>query len=217
MNKRRLLDLCCGEGIASWGYWASGMFSEIVGVDIEPNMSSCYSFDFINADMMTLDYDFLSQFDIIHASPPCQAYSYATPDRCKARHKKLIPGTKLMLHAANTSHVIENVPGAKLDLKPNVEMNGLYFGLSISRPRFFYVSSLAAAHALRLTKKGIGKAVHGGEYVSRADLIECFGLQNIISRHTLKKLSIDGIKQSIPPIFTKTLAEMIFTDKPRIG
>jgi hypothetical protein len=90
----RLLDLFCGEGLAAWGYWLSGRFSEIVGVDINPEMSSSYSFDFVCADALTLDYEFLLQFDFIHASPPCQGYSKMTPDQSK--HPRLIPGTHLM-------------------------------------------------------------------------------------------------------------------------
>lgn len=71
----KLLDLFCGEGLAAWGYWLSGRFSHIVGVDINLQMRSRYSFDFIEGDVLSLDYEFLSKFDFVHASPPCQAYS----------------------------------------------------------------------------------------------------------------------------------------------
>jgi len=50
----RLLDLCCGAGLAAWGYWRSGAFSEVVGVDINPMP---YPFDFICGDALTLDYE----------------------------------------------------------------------------------------------------------------------------------------------------------------
>lgn len=215
VQTRKLLDLCCGEGLVSWGYWASGMFSEIVGVDLNAEMSTRYSFDFIHGDMLALDYDFLSQFDFIHASPPCQAYSDATPKEYRARHMRLIAATQHMLYAVGKPYVIENVPGAKKDLRPNAAMNGLYFGLPINRPRYFKVSGLTAP--LRLIKAGRGMRVHGGDYVERDALIQAFGLEQIVSRHSLKLMTRDGIKQGIPPVFTKTLATMLFDCKVKVG
>ena len=73
-----LLDLYCGTGVGAWGYWRSGRFSQIVGVDTDDEKLAGYSFDKINANALSLDYDFLAQFDFIHASPPCQAYSKMT-------------------------------------------------------------------------------------------------------------------------------------------
>jgi DNA (cytosine-5)-methyltransferase 1 len=105
----KLLDLFCGEGLAAWGYWRSGRFSEIVGVDLNPQMKGRYAFDFILGDVQALTYDFLDQFDFIHASPPCQAYSYITPDQ--TRHARLVAATRLMLYASGKPHVIENVQG----------------------------------------------------------------------------------------------------------
>lgn len=211
----RCLDLFCGEGLASWGYWRSGRFSEIVGVDINPEMSARYSFNFLCADALTLNYEFLDQFDFIHASPPCQAYSTVTPAWARERHMRLIAATHLMLYATGKPYVIENVPGAKRELRPNVEMNGLYFGLPSDRPRFFFVSALE--QPAMLTKRGRGWRIHGGEYVERDKLIEAFGLREMIGRHRLKQITREGIKQGIPPIFTYTLAKMLFPSKFLIG
>lgn len=136
---RKLLDLCCGGGLAGRGYWESGCFSEICGVDNNPDMKHVYPFDFICADMLTLTYDFLLQFDFIHASPPCQFYSYATPDWARGRHMRLIPGTHLMLKSTGLPHVIENVPGSALDLRPNLVLSGLDVGVPMKRPRYFHV------------------------------------------------------------------------------
>lgn len=207
----RLLDLYCGEGLAAWGYWRSARFSEIVGVDLNPEVSTGYSFDFVCRDALTLDYAFLDQFDFIHASPPCQAYSQVTPAWARGRHVRLIAATHLMLHAAGKPYVIENVPGAKRELRPNVAMNGLYFGLASDRPRYFYASGLATGK--RFIKRGRGMQIHGGDYVERDKLIAAFGLDKMISPHRLKHLTRDGIKQGIPPVFTKTLAEMLILNK----
>ena len=66
-ERLRLLDLFCCAGGAAVGYNEAGF--EIVGVDIDPQPR--YPFEFIRADVMRLDLDFLSSFDAIHASPPC--------------------------------------------------------------------------------------------------------------------------------------------------
>ena len=190
----KLLDLFCGEGLAAWGYWLSGRFSEIVGIDTNPDMRDRYSFDFLNMSAQGLTYDFLDQFDFIHASPTCQGYSYITPDQNK--HIRLVAATKLMLYASGKPHVIENVQGAVKDLRPNLEMDGHYFGLQMERRRFFYVSTLAAPQ--RLIKQGQSVVIHGGDYVRRADLIRAFGLE-VINENITRRLTRTGIEQGVPP------------------
>jgi len=198
----RLLDMFCGEGLASLGYWNSGRFSEIVGIDI-CDMSSSYSFDFIQGDCISLDYNFLMSFDFIHASPPCQYYSKITPDRTK--HMRLIPGVKLMLAASGIPHIIENVEGSSLDLKPNVVLNGHYIALPMDRKRYFYVSHLDGMFRLISSGSSINFSPHGSAYTSRSSLNECFGLGDINSRQ-LSKLTMKGIEQGIPPRMTQFLA-----------
>jgi hypothetical protein len=139
--KRKLLDLCCGAGLAGAGYWQSGCFSEIVGIDIDPQFKRIYPFDFICADAFKLDYEFLLPFDFIHASPPCQFYSAITPRWARGRHPRLIPFAHLMLQAAGKPYVIENVPGSGHDLRPNLILSGFDVGLPLDRPRLFHINS----------------------------------------------------------------------------
>lgn len=209
----KLLDLYCGEGLAAWGYWMSGRFSEIVGVDINPEMSGSYSFDFVCGDCRSLTYDFLEQFDFIHASPPCQAYSYLTPE--PERHMRHVSGTKLMLYASGKPHVIENVQGAVKELRPNLTLDGHAVGLPMERRRYFYVSEMPGSH--QVLGQGETVAVHGSQYISREQLIKVFGLRDYVSTRRLSQMTIRGIEEGIPPAMTHWIIERLYPEKLRCG
>lgn len=211
---RRILDLFCGEGLAAWGYWLSGRFSEVVGVDCNPLVGERYAFDFIQADCLSLTYDFLMDFDFIHASPPCQAYSYLTPDDGKER-PKLVAGTKLMLYASGVPHIIENVQGAVKELRPNLTLNGHYVGLPMERRRYFYISTWRASHQ-RLGRGNKTISVHSGGFVPRSILERAFGLEMIPERPR-KRLTARGIEEGIPPAMTYWIASELFREKLAIG
>jgi len=208
---RRLLDLFCGEGLAAWGYWNSGRFSEIVGVDCNPAMAGKYAFDFIQGDCMKLTYDFLMGFDFIHASPPCQAYSYITPDQSK--HHRLVAGTRLMLYASGVPHVIENVQGAVKELRPNLTLDGHFVGLPMQRRRYFYVSTWEKTEQ----HLGVGESipVHGRKFICRAELIRAFGL-DCVNTQRCSSLTIHGMEEGIPPAMTHYIASRLY-DKLVIG
>lgn len=215
----RLLDLFCGGGLAAWGYWRSGRFSEIVGVD---KHAMPYPFDFVKGDAFSLDYDFLMDFDFIHASPPCQFYSKITPDRTK--HPRLIPAVRLMLAAAGKQHVIENVEGSGHDLKPNWVMSGRDVGLPILRRRYFHCSWMRSCAAVKVSiedvahlssARGSHVVVHGGN-LTKQGLIEAMGLNEMSSSY-LSHLTVRHIEQGIPPAMTKRIAEAFTPNKFLIG
>lgn len=127
--KPRLLDLFSGAGGASVGYSRAGF--EVVGVDIG-NMKR-YPFEFIRADVRDVlaDRKFLSSFDAVTASPPCQTNS-RTQHLRNAQGKSpgtlsldMIPEVRDVLSELGRPYVIENVEGA--DMRDPITLCGSMF------------------------------------------------------------------------------------------
>lgn len=133
MTRPRLLDLFCGAGGCAAGYHRAGF--DVVGVDIEPQPH--YPYEFHQADALTYP---LAGFDVIHASPPCQAYSQAAQTQRNAgkEYPDLLAPTREKLIAAGLPWVIENVPGAPM--RADYKFCGCQFGLDLRRERWFEVS-----------------------------------------------------------------------------
>lgn len=130
-NKLKLLDLFCGAGGATMGYYRAGF--EVTGVDINPQPN--FPFKFIQEDSMKFP---LEGFDVIHASPPCQAFSIASYGR---RHKEgriypdLLTPTRERLKESKQPWIIENVIGAPMSRM--IVLCGLMFDLRVFRHRCF--------------------------------------------------------------------------------
>lgn len=129
-----MLDLYCGAGGAAMGYHRAGF--DVVGVDINPQPN--YPYEFIQADALTpiqafeehLGFD----FDVIHASPPCQRYSDLAKRNGNAHeHPDLIGPVRELLRRTGLPYVIENVEGAPLE-NP-ITLCGAHFHLGTSEYR----------------------------------------------------------------------------------
>jgi DNA (cytosine-5)-methyltransferase 1 len=132
----RLLDLFCGAGGAAMGYHRAGF--EIVGVDIKPQKH--YPFEFHQADAFEYLAAHADEFDVIHASPPCEAYSRANHVHHREYPRLIEPVRELL---AGRPYVIENVAGAPL--RNPVVPCGMMFGLKVYRHRLFECSSFFLA------------------------------------------------------------------------
>tara|TARA_Y100000310_G_scaffold282378_1_gene303526 strand:- start:1548 stop:2408 length:861 start_codon:yes stop_codon:yes gene_type:complete len=174
-----LLDLFCGAGGAAAGYHAAG-FKTIVGVDIEPQPN--YPYRFIQADALEYVADHGSDFDAIHASPPCQGYSYMTnnlPWNRDRDYPMLILPTREALKATAVPWVIENVMGARRGSatlkRRRVQSHGMdagylcgqMFGLPFYRHRlfessFFWMQPGHPKHRLNLHPRS-ERSVYGGK------------------------------------------------------
>jgi len=119
------------------GYHRAGF--DVVGVDIQPQPH--YPFEFHQADAL----EFLAvhghEFDVIHASPPCQGYSKMRhlPWLKHREYPLLIGAVRDAMIGIGRPWVIENVATAPLH---GGELCGLALGLPVLRHRRFESSHL---------------------------------------------------------------------------
>ena len=156
MNHDRplLLDLFCGAGGAAKGYHDAGF--DVVGVDINPQPNYPYEFHQGDAlDWLTLD---VSDFAVIHASPPCQRYSTSTASTgTPSDHPDLLAPVRSSLGRTGLPYVIENVPRAPV--RRDLMLCGSMFGLQVRRHRHFEFGGIEAPEQPRCQHKAQGRLV----------------------------------------------------------
>lgn len=204
MSKPKLLDLYCGAGGCSVGYHRAGF--DVIGVDIKGYKG--YPFPFIKSDVFEfLQSNDVSQFDFIHASPPCHNYSISTvPQRHSGSrtYVDLIDRTRFYLIQLEKPYVIENVPGSPL--KNYIELSGAMFGLKVIRRRWFESNiTLFAPPAVRYKRK----SVVDGDYVTVVS--SQFGnLSKAREAMGIDWMSRKEIVLAIPPAYTEFIGRQIY-------
>jgi DNA (cytosine-5)-methyltransferase 1 len=204
----RLLDLfCCGGG-AGMGYHQAGF--DVVGVDIAPQPR--YPFTFVEADALEFLAEFGYEFDVIHASPPCQGYSHLTPEASKGKHEKLIPAVRQLCREFGKPYVIENVAGARKELESPVMLCGSMFGLRTQRHRFFEVNFPLEAPA-KCDHSEIHLLVTTASKASR-ELRFKLGMKPKSVKNAPEAYGIDWmgfaeLKEAIPPAYTRFIGERL--------
>lgn len=126
----KLLDLFCGAGGCSVGYQRAGF--SVTGVDIAPQPR--YPYEFHQMDALDFLAKYGDSFDVIHASPPCQAYSKARYIN-DVDHPELLEATRTALIETGKPWVIENVKGAPM--YRTILLCGQSFNLRTYRHRLF--------------------------------------------------------------------------------
>lgn len=221
MNRPKLLDLFCGAGGAAMGYHRAGF--DVVGVDINPQPH--YPFEFIQADALEVLRDLidgypvggfafgwlLSDFDAIHASPPCQAYSWGTRKGREDRWPRLIADVREFAGASGLPYVIENVTGARPEMRDPILLCGQMFGLGVIRHRLFEMSDSPALVPYHPRCQGLvrsGRAVtvagHGGDNQrgrgGRVQLQAAMGID---------WMGDEELRESIPPAYTECIGAQL--------
>lgn len=210
----KLLDLYCGAGGGAVGYHEAG-FDEIIGVDKvnQPN----YPFEHVLMDVFVyLENEDLSSFDVIHASPPCQAYS-ATRHLTTVKHSDRLAELRDLLIATGKPYVIENVVGAPLR-RPIMLCGTMFPPLRVIRHRLFESNIKLVAprheeiHPAVVTRNKGRKGYGLDEWT---DFVTVAGGRNCSNAAALNAMGIDWymtgyeVSQAIPPPYTKYIGEQL--------
>jgi DNA (cytosine-5)-methyltransferase 1 len=183
------------------GYARAGF--EVTGMDIKHGKR--YPFEYIRKDVMELRPEDLEQYDVIHASPPCQTFSatrHLRNAQGKSTSKKdYVAQIRSLLVVSGKPYVIENVMGAPL-IDP-VQVCGSAFGLKVRRHRLF--ESNVPLKGTECHHKQQGKPV--GIYGSMRDEIPGGGHTAKTMAEANAAMGIDWmlwgeLVEAIPPAYT---------------
>lgn len=231
----RVLDLFCGAGGCSVGYdrgfREAGFDVDIVGVDLHPQPN--YPYEFVQADALTYP---LGGFDLIHASPPCQAFTVANNIHGRGDHPDLLTATRERLAETGVPWVIENVPGAPMHTGPpslfepdrhGALICGLALGLNVKRHRRFEsnlpVSSTACppghpgdwllVFGKTILERGckVGTAKGGGSIIRRRHV----GTDRGREAMGIDWMTRDELSEAIPPAYTKFITYQLAVELGR--
>ena len=223
----KILDLFCGAGGATRGYQqaceALGIACEITGVDIRP-MPRYVGDRFVQADALEYLVEHGHEYDFIHASPPCQAYSTtkSMPYKTKEYPDLVVPVRKLLIESG-VPYVIENVMGAPL--YTNIILCGTMFGLKVYRHRAFESSLMLFQPAHFKHTERIGGYRPGGKLPRKAprdwEGYICVAGGNFTIAQARRAMGIDWmtkkeIAEAIPPAYTRWIGMQIFSTVERV-
>lgn len=190
--KPRLLDLYSGAGGSARGYQQAGF--HVTGVDIKPQPRYVGD-EFHQADALEFVRAYGEEFDVIHASPPCQHYANVTKWRGKPEdHPDLVAETRDLLVGTGRPWVIENVERAPIT--PDYILCGSQFGLRVRRHRWFETSWHGFALLPACQHVGLLAFMHKGER-AYADAMGCTWMTNREAR------------EAIPPAYTSFIGEQL--------
>jgi DNA (cytosine-5)-methyltransferase 1 len=211
----RLLDLFCGVGGCSVGYYRAGF--TVHGVDIVRQPEYPYTFTAGDAVAFLRNID-LDDWDAIHASPPCKAHTVArrvSASRFPALfdpHPDLIEPVRELLIATGLPYIIENVVGSPL-VNP-VTYCGSSFGLTVRRHRLFEsnvpITAPECSHATQPVVHGVYG--NGGAWTRTAP---GGGGVKVVGPDAARAMGIDwterqpSLAQAIPPAYTEHIGRQL--------
>lgn len=204
MNRFKLLDLFCCQGGAAVGYYRAGF--EVTGVD---NVSQPkYPFRCIISDAIEYALKYGHLYDIIHASPPCQAYSEATPIDARKFLPRLIAPTRKALLSLGKPYIIENVENARTDLIDPVLLCGTMFGLGVWRHRYFETYGFTLTSPRLCNHYYQPVTVHSGSNTRKIDG-KGSSKQAIENAMDIHWMTTRGLYEAIPPDYTEYIGKCV--------
>lgn len=201
----RLLDLFCCQGGAGKGYADAGF--QVVGVDLSPQPR--YPFEFHQADAIEFVKEHGHEFDAIHASPPCQAYTLA--QRIQGNeHPDLVANMRGALDVLGKPYVIENVPGSPL--KNPIELCGSMFDIHTYRHRLFEsnIPLTVPEHAEHTAKTvKMGRQLREGDFYHAVGNFS--GVPYVRADMGVPWMSRNGVSECIPPVYAEYVGRQLMS------
>lgn len=221
MSRPRLLDLFSGAGGAGMGYGRAGF--DVTGVDIAPQPR--YPFAFIQADALEYVAEHGREYDVLHASPPCQGYSRMLCVTGGTSKPKLVAETREALRKTGRPYVIENVEMAKADMRDWVLLCGTAFGLRVRRHRLFETNPmlpilLPPCHCRNGVRDGvlIGHRLRGQKPPGQK-VPPIFTDRELRAAMGVEWMSMAEMREAIPPIYCELVGQhlLAYLNAPEVA
>jgi DNA (cytosine-5)-methyltransferase 1 len=189
---------------------------EVTGVDVHPQPH--YPGFFVQADALAYVREHGSEFDAIHASPPCQRYSVVSKswNGKPESHPDLVDATRAALQATGKIWIIENVVGAPL--RNPVTLCGTMFpGLRVIRHRLFEssVKLTVPPHGKHPLVKTMRKdRPHYSKLDDSVSFVSVTGGGNSSVKSAAAAMGINWmtkaeLNEAIPPAYTECLGRQL--------
>lgn len=225
-DRPRLLDLYACAGIGADGYVRAG--ARVTCVDTDARALAWCPWETVQRDALEVlrDSKFLSQFNMIHASAPCQGFT-AARELAKAQGKgdsaktlDLLTPTLEILRDVKIPWVVENVPRSPLAQEEGtVQLCGSAFGLKVQRHRLFFsnipLKGVACDHVTFDVDEVSGKPRPWGVYYALGDQIPSGGRTARDIDHAMQVMGVGRrvpwkyLKEGLPPAYTEHIGRQM--------
>lgn len=206
------------------GYSRAGF--DVTGVDIKPQPR--YPFTFIQGDALEYVAAHGHDYDVIHASPPCQAFTQMSA-KWRGRgtradeHPDLLTPTLEAFRVPGYlgTWVVENVPGARRLMRPSVILHGGMFGLGVHRPRLFESNMLMLNSPARRVPFPLGvygtkpdgrttyRYRNNGNYKGKSLIRAAKSIEEASAAMGIDWMTWEEIREAIPPAYTEWIGRRL--------
>lgn len=174
-----------------------------------------YPFEFHQADALEFLAAHGREFDVIHASPPCQKYSQTRTihrgKKTEKPHPDLVEPTRKLLEASGKTWVLENVPGAPMENA--IVLCGSNFGLRVKRHRLFESNRFLMAPGQRCCHPPRGSFIQAGMRIKEGDWVivagHFSGIKLAGKAMGIDWMTRDELSQAIPPAYTEFIGRQL--------